>query len=93
VRALEPLGGIEAMQERRGVTAVSRLCAGPGRLCQALGITGALDGAPLTGRAVRILPGRRPPPRAIARGPRIGITRAADWPLRFWLGDSAYLSK
>jgi DNA-3-methyladenine glycosylase len=93
VRALEPLGGIEVMQERRGVTAVSRLCAGPGRLCQALGITGALDGAPLTGRAVRILPGRRPPPRAIARGPRIGITRAADWPLRFWLGDSAYLSK
>jgi DNA-3-methyladenine glycosylase len=70
------------------------LCAGPGRLCQALGITRALDGAPM-GRSPVVV--REPPAGAavpvVACTPRIGITKAADWPLRFVVENSPYLSK
>lgn len=93
LRALEPLEGHAAMRRRRGVEEDRLLCAGPGRLCQALGITRELDGARMMRSAVRVLarpgPGEVP---AVAATPRIGITKAADWPLRFVVPDSPYLS-
>src|SRR6195952_698659 len=53
LRAIEPLEGLDAMRARRGTDEVRLLCAGPGRLCQALGVTGALDGLPIAGAPFR----------------------------------------
>jgi DNA-3-methyladenine glycosylase len=91
IRALAPLTGIAAMRRRRGLTDERLLCAGPGRLCQALGITRQHDGAALD----------RPPfvlhacehPVEIVVGPRIGITKAADKPWRYGLAGSRFLSR
>jgi DNA-3-methyladenine glycosylase len=84
IRALEPLTGIATMRRRRGTRDDRLLCAGPGRLCQALGIAGELDGTSLDGPRVRIGPSlRKLPASEIGAGPRIGISRARDWPLRF----------
>ena len=47
IRALEPTAGLDVMRERRGVEEPRLLCSGPGRLCQALGLTGEHDGLPL----------------------------------------------
>ena len=54
IRALEPLFGLEMMWERRGVTALHLLCSGPGRLCQALAVTRAMDGLDINARAFRV---------------------------------------
>jgi DNA-3-methyladenine glycosylase len=89
LRALEPLEGIEVMRERRkldgrmGCRADGRLCDGPGKLCQALGITKALDGQSMSGPPVALLRGHRVRDTQIEVTPRIGISRAVDWPLRF----------
>ncbi|MDH3498308.1 MAG: DNA-3-methyladenine glycosylase [Gemmatimonadota bacterium] len=95
VRALEPLDGLAAMRRRRGTRDDRLLCAGPARLCQALGITGTLNGAPLDGPRVTIQPPTRQTarPPSIVTSPRIGITRAADWPLRFVLAGSPWTSR
>ncbi|HEV2672395.1 MAG TPA: DNA-3-methyladenine glycosylase [Gemmatimonadales bacterium] len=92
IRALEPIGGLETMRQRRGT---EPLCAGPARLCQAMGITGAVNGASLQRAPLRIVEGPTPTPRKseIVVGPRIGITQAADWPLRFYLKDSPWVSR
>jgi DNA-3-methyladenine glycosylase len=92
IRALEPLSGLAAMRERRG-TADRDLARGPGRLTQALGITGALDGHPLDSPPLAVHEGPGVDPDAVAAGPRIGISRAADWPLRFTLRGSRFLSR
>jgi DNA-3-methyladenine glycosylase len=85
LRALEPLNGLATMARRRDVTDVRKLCAGPGRLSQALGIAGEHDGLRLDRGPIRIrLPDQRSRAR-IQTGPRIGISRATDWPLRFYL--------
>ena len=91
LRALEPTHGLEAMRYRLGLDDPRVLCAGPGRLCQALGVTREHDGLPLD----------RPPfqlelPKAavtVAAGPRIGITRAAELPWRYAATGSRYLSR
>jgi DNA-3-methyladenine glycosylase len=91
IRALEPTEGLDAMRARRGLDDLRLLSAGPGRLCQALGITGEQDGLPLD----------RPPFQVHARareqdvvtGPRIGITRAAERPWRYGLAGSRFLSR
>src|SRR5439155_1195771 len=75
---------------RRGVPD-RQLCAGPARLCEALGVTGALNGASLQRGSLRILRAGRPA-GTVAVGPRVGITRAADWPLRFYFKDSPWVS-
>ena len=91
VRALEPTTGIERMTQRRGVADLRRLCSGPGRLCQALGVTGALDGLPLDAPPFA-LEGRLELPR-IVESRRIGITQAAEVPWRFCLSGSPFLSR
>jgi len=92
IRALQPLTGVLAMQRRRGVRKVDQLCAGPGRLCQALGISGRQNGSRLTGPAIRVFRAAEAP-ETIAAGPRIGVSRAADWPLRFCVANSPWLSR
>jgi DNA-3-methyladenine glycosylase len=91
IRALEPTRGIEIMRERRGLDDPRRLCAGPGRLCQALAITREHDGLPLDQPpfALRV----RGAPVEIATGLRIGITRAADLPWRFVEAGSPFISR
>jgi DNA-3-methyladenine glycosylase len=91
IRAIEPTRGLPAMRRRRGVTDDRLLCAGPGRLCEALRITGAQNGFALD----------EPPFELVARsgaaevvvGLRIGITKAADKPWRYGLRGSRFLSK
>lgn len=91
IRALEPLRRIETMQERRGLTEPRLLCAGPGRLCQSLGITRAHDGRPLDEPPFE-LRAREAEPEIVA-GARVGITRAADRPWRYGVAGSRFLSR
>jgi len=91
VRALEPVQGIDRMSRRRGVEDRRLLCSGPGRLCQALGITGEHDGLWLDRAPFQVL--ERHGDVEVVAGPRIGITRAADKPWRHCLAGSRYLSR
>ncbi len=91
VRALEPTYGIDLMAERRGLSDPRLLCSGPGKLCQALGITAAEDGLTLDSPPLRFR--LADTPAAVVVGPRIGITKAADLPWRFGIAGSAYLSR
>jgi DNA-3-methyladenine glycosylase len=91
VRALEPTSGLESMRERRGLEPARALCSGPGKLCQALGITRALDGLPLDEPPFALLARGSEPPLAV--GPRIGITRAVEHPWRYGLAGSPFLSR
>jgi DNA-3-methyladenine glycosylase len=90
IRALEPVVGVATMHKRRGK---EPLCSGPARLCEALGVTGELNGVSLQRGVLRIVQGTTPKPGDIVTGPRIGVTQAADWPLRFYLKDSPYVSR
>ena len=90
IRALEPLHGLEIMRARRGLDRDRLLCSGPGRLCQALGVTAALDGHALDRPPFALLAGAR---RPVAAGPRIGITKAVDQPWRFTHAGSPFLSR
>jgi DNA-3-methyladenine glycosylase len=91
VRALQPTDGLELMVARRGVTDERLLCSGPGRLCQALGVTREQDGLRID----------RPPfslrapetPVEVVTGPRIGITKAAELPWRYGLAGSRFVSR
>ena len=91
VRALEPTHGLDAMRSRRGLDEPRLLCAGPGRLCQALDVTGEHDGLPLDTRPFE-LRGREELVEVVA-GPRIGITRAADLPWRYTEAGSRFISR
>jgi DNA-3-methyladenine glycosylase len=91
IRALEPTDALGTMRRRRGMADERLLCSGPGRLCEALGITHkqngfALDEPPfeLFGRTAAV---------EVAIGPRIGITKAVDKPWRYGLKGSRFLSK
>jgi DNA-3-methyladenine glycosylase len=91
VRALEPLEGIELMERRRGIAVLRDLCRGPGRLCTALAIDSSLDGAALVpGGPLELIPAAAQ--ERIGRSVRIGITKAADRRLRFYLRGSPFLS-
>jgi DNA-3-methyladenine glycosylase len=91
LRALEPTHGVERMRERRHLDEPRLLAAGPGRLCEALGVTGEHDGRALDGPPFVLLPRAQQP--EIATAPRIGITRAAEEPWRYVLKGSLYLSR
>ena len=93
VRAVEPLDGMELMRERRGKVRDRDLTNGPGKLCEALGITGALNGQPLRKSAIEILRGEEITDSRVRVTPRIGITKSAEWPLRWYVADNAYVSK
>lgn len=92
IRAIAPTEGIEAMRARRGLDAPRLLCAGPGRLAQALGVTGAMTGLPLDAPPFRLLPRIEADPPIVV-GPRIGLTRGVATPWRFGLAGSVFLSR
>ncbi len=91
IRAIEPLEGLAKMRRRRGLSDERLLCAGPGRVCEALGITRAHNGLPLDAPPFRLH--RRTGKVEIAVGPRIGITKAVEQPWRYGLAGSRFLSK
>lgn len=91
IRAIQPDFGIDAMRSRRGDLALRLLCSGPGRLCQALGITSEHDGLLLFTPPFELVP--RDEDHPVAVGTRIGITKAVEEPLRFGLHGSKFLSK
>ena len=91
LRALEPTDGLDEMRARRGLADVRLLCAGPGRLTQALGLTREHDGADLTQPPFALVP-----PAAAAtveRTPRIGITKAVEKPWRYVEAGSSWSSR
>jgi DNA-3-methyladenine glycosylase len=93
LRAVEPLDGLPRLQRRRAAARRERdLTNGPGKLCAAYGITGAIDGTSLQRGPVRIVQGTAVDDAAVLVSPRIGITRAADWPLRFFVAGSRFVS-
>ena len=91
IRALEPTAGLAAMRRRRGVKEGRQLCSGPGKICQALGISRAHNALPLDAKPFQIF--ARAVPVKIVKGIRIGITKAAEKPWRYGLKDSKFLSK
>jgi DNA-3-methyladenine glycosylase len=91
LRALEPAHGVEEMRARRDLDDPRLLCSGPGRLCQALAVTGEHDGLPLN-RPPFELRARKGEPEVVT-GPRVGITQAADLPWRYGLAGSPFLSR
>jgi DNA-3-methyladenine glycosylase len=91
IRALQPRVGLEKMRERRGLDDERLLCAGPGRLCEALGVTREHDGLPLDLAPFELLARQAEP--EIAVGPRVGITKAVEQPWRYGLAGSRFLSR
>jgi DNA-3-methyladenine glycosylase len=91
IRALRPEQGLDTMRARRGVDAERALCSGPGKLCQALGITREHDSLPLDEPPFALVPRRETPP--IVTGPRIGITRATELTWLYGLENSPFLSR
>ena len=91
VRALEPTHDLETMRERRGLDDPRLLCSGPGRLCQALGVTREHDGLALDRPPFELLAAEGPV--EVVSGPRIGITRAAELPWRYAEAGSRFLSR
>ena len=94
VRALQPLEGIGLMKERRGprISEVN-LTNGPGKLCAALGIDGSCNGLSLQRGPLVVREGRRVPSSRIVTTTRIGITKAAEWPLRYYIEGNEFVSR
>jgi DNA-3-methyladenine glycosylase len=92
IRAARPIGGWSVVRDRRGGRPDRDLLRGPGNLCAGLGITGDLNGHALDRPPLILREGVGVPEVAVARGPRIGITRAADLSLRFWIRESPWVS-
>ncbi|MHB8682065.1 MAG: DNA-3-methyladenine glycosylase [Acidimicrobiales bacterium] len=98
LRALAPLRGVEEMRQARAVgggSGTRQLASGPAKLCQAMGITGADDGADLVkgDRGLRIVDDGTPAPDVPGVGKRIGISRAAELPWRFWVPGDENVSR
>jgi DNA-3-methyladenine glycosylase len=93
IRAIEPLEGLPAMRRRRRVTQEVELTNGPAKLCMALGIEGRHNGTSLLGGEVFINAAQPIPDRMVAVSPRVGITRAADLPLRYFISGNRYVSR
>lgn len=94
IRALEPLEGVDLMRHRRLLARTDRnLTNGPGKLCAALGIDKRMNGLPLQRHPVVIRAGRSLPEADVVITPRIGITHASDWPLRYFVRDNQFVSR
>jgi DNA-3-methyladenine glycosylase len=97
IRAVEPLTGLDVMRKRRWPATAPgpdrAIASGPGKLATAFAITGALDGHDLCKPPLYITEGEPIARSGVVVGPRIGITRAVDWPLRFCLKNSPWLSR
>lgn len=94
VRAVEPLDGIELMKKRRGPAVHGvNLTNGPGKLCAALGIDGNMNGLPLQRGPLVIREGERVAAARIVTTSRIGISKAADWKLRYYVRDNPWVSR
>jgi DNA-3-methyladenine glycosylase len=94
IRALEPLAGLDAMRERRGLDRIEDLCSGPGRLTQALGIGLDLNATDLSTGPIRVEPrGRAWREQVLATAPRVGITKAVELPWRFTVDGSRFVSR
>ena len=94
IRALEPVAGVEEMQERRSVERVESLCSGPGKLTQALGVGLSHNGTSLASGPVVI--SQRPASWRevqVSVDRRVGITRAVELPWRFCAAGSRFLSR
>jgi DNA-3-methyladenine glycosylase len=91
IRALQPTEGVGAMRRRRRIEDERLLCSGPGRLCEALGITREQNGLALTPPSFELRARKLVP--EIAVGPRIGISVAMEQPWRYGLKGSPFLSK
>ncbi|CAN5727806.1 DNA-3-methyladenine glycosylase [soil metagenome] len=93
IRAARPMEGIELMRARRPGRPDRDLLRGPGNLTRALAMDGSLNGHPLSRAPLQLMPGSPVAEERIRCGPRIGISRAVDWPLRFRVADSPYVSR
>ena len=99
IRALEPLRGIALMQHRRGTEKVTLLCNGPGKLTEALGITLAFNGSSFLNGSLQMWSADSLPSSPmignadIVQTTRIGITKAKELPLRFYLKGNRYISR
>jgi DNA-3-methyladenine glycosylase len=91
LRALEPTRGLDAMRMRRGLEDTRLLAAGPGRLTQALGLTGENDGDDLLASPYELVPSRDP--GGVVASSRVGITRAVERPWRYSLAGSRFVSR
>ncbi len=93
IRALEPIAGIKIMQRRRPAARKPEdLASGPGKLTLALAISRAQNGADVTRGALVVRAPAQSQEIAIATSPRIGITKCADWPLRFYIRGNRFVS-
>jgi len=93
IRALQPTDGLDRMRARRGWDDIRLLCAGPGRVGQALGIDRSLDGRPLDRLPFALLAPDRALELTVLTGPRVGISKAMEQPWRFGLAGSRFLSR
>jgi DNA-3-methyladenine glycosylase len=91
VRAIEPTQGLDEMRQRRGLEDPRLLASGPGRLCQALAITGDHDGLPLDAPPFELRD--RNAPVEVVAGARVGLTRATELPWRYAEAGSRFLSR
>lgn len=91
IRALEPVAGLQVMRARRHTGNDMLLCCGPGRLCQALGVTRDFNGLSLAAPPFELWPA--PPALEVVAAARIGISKAVDVPWRFGLAGSRYVSR
>jgi len=90
IRALKPTQGLAVMSERRGTNDPRALCSGPGKLCQALAVTREHDGLPMDEAPFQLAPGEELP---VVAGPRIGISKAVEFPWRFGEAGSKFASR
>lgn len=93
IRAAEPLEGIEVARGRRGERPDQELMRGPGNLCRALGVTGELNMHDLAAPPLLLEAGVPVAESGVIRGPRIGITKAVDLPLRFRVANHPSVSR
>jgi DNA-3-methyladenine glycosylase len=92
IRAAEPVAGVASMRLRRMANGIENLTNGPGKLTRALGLTLRHNGADLTRGPLTVREPAREQPFEIGVSPRIGITKNADWPLRFFIEGNRFVS-